>query len=119
MSKEEITCTECGYVYRGCAGVNMCPRCEELSEMYEDEHERREALQRIAVAAGIKLADPAGVADQVCAKLEALSECKVMAADLSGVTVLQPLTIEIQLPMRHRSIIVGGKVLVDLRGATP
>jgi len=29
MSKEQITCGDCGYVYHGCTAVDHCPKCEE------------------------------------------------------------------------------------------
>lgn len=32
MSREQITCEDCGYVYRGCTAVDQCPRCDEESD---------------------------------------------------------------------------------------
>jgi len=52
---------------------NLCEHCLEADREREEQSrmdsERRNALQRIAVAAGIELATPNEVADIVCAKL--------------------------------------------------
>jgi hypothetical protein len=33
MSKEQITCGDCGYQYRGCTAVDHCPQCQEDVEL--------------------------------------------------------------------------------------
>lgn len=56
MSKEQITCTDCGYTYRGNNGVDECPRCEEswkdsckLLSGLGSISETSEALRRLVV----------------------------------------------------------------------
>jgi len=72
---------ECQF-HRNCGGycetpeeveADLCESCLDAEKEEEAEREQnleiRKALQAIAVAAGIKLAPPAGIARIVCAKL--------------------------------------------------
>lgn len=78
--------TECQH-HNNCGGwcetqeeqeMNLC--CDCLDSYHDEElrqqqaHELEKAMQRIAVAAGIELAQPGVVADIVCAKLRASNQ---------------------------------------------
>lgn len=80
--EDDFDNVECQY-HNNCGGwcstaeereMNLCADCLEAEREEDREreinHERIVALQRIAIAAGIELATPGEVADNVCAKLK-------------------------------------------------